>query len=107
MQFSGAFMTHLQHIENWRMDNEFFLAFPELYDDITPTETIPPSISCTPSQRIIDERRIPAANSATEAQVSEDALGLAQSTFGFARMGSDIWNETALGLTSSTVTGWP
>jgi hypothetical protein len=45
VRFSGAFLNYLQDIQNWRMDQRFFAAFPELYDDIIPASTLPPQIS--------------------------------------------------------------
>jgi hypothetical protein len=45
VRFSGAFMNYVQDIRNWRMDHEFFAAFPELYDDIIPAPTVPPLIT--------------------------------------------------------------
>ena len=39
LQFSGTFTNHLHEIGRWRMDTAFFDAYPETYDDITPTES--------------------------------------------------------------------
>lgn len=106
MQFSGTFMNHLQHIENWRMDNDFFVAFPELYDDITPTDTISRGISCTLSQRRIDKSGI-ASNIGASEQEWEDAGGCLWSTSNLAPIVLDPWNEAFLEFTSDNVATWP
>jgi hypothetical protein len=40
LQFSGTFTNYLHEIRMWRMDKTFFDAYPETYDDITPTESV-------------------------------------------------------------------
>ena len=38
-------MNYLQDIRNWRMDHQFFAAFPDLCDDIIPAPMVPPLIA--------------------------------------------------------------
>jgi hypothetical protein len=58
LQFSGTFTNHLHEISMWRMDKAFFDAYPETYDDITPTDTVTQffNFAAVHSRPAIDER---------------------------------------------------
>lgn len=89
------------------MDNEFFIAFPDLYDDITPMEAIPRSIGYLLPQRTIEERGTTVASIGTRQQVSEDSRGYVTLASSLAPMVLDPWNQALFELTGENVAAWP
>jgi hypothetical protein len=69
VQFTGDFLNYLHDIRNWRMDHQFFAAFPELSDDISPAPTLPPLISLPKGSLMVD----PLAASPVESEVVRES----------------------------------
>ena len=86
-------MNYIQDIRNWRMDRQFFAAFPELYDDIVPAPVVPPSISLLGNDVATTPDPPPGSTVESEEVVASEYLcGIASPLSSFVIPSQDPWS---------------